>query len=92
MIKYHSFVVLLWPIKINDLRKIKQKLNIASFLCAILCLTRNLVLNPNNIQKTSIYLQPGRLKVSTFVKGAELSLTVQICLCMLSTAREGLKI
>lgn len=84
MIKDFSFVILLWPIKINDLGEINQKLNIASFPCTILYLTRNLVLNTNNIQVTSIYFQHERLKVS-FGKRAELSVAVQMCLGIYSS-------
>lgn len=79
MIKDFSFVILLWPIKINDLGEINQKLNITFFLCTILYLTRNLVLNTNHIQVISTYFQHERLKVS-FGKRAELSVAVQLCL------------
>ena len=89
MVKDHSLIALLWPIEINSLGKLS---NIASFLCTILSLIKNLILNLNNIQKTSIYLQYGRLNISAFMRGAKLSLAVQMCLGTFSITREGFKV
>ena len=78
-------------LNLNNLEDIKQKINIASFLCTVLYLTKNSVHNSNKSflkkKKPSICLRHGSLSL-TSLKRAELSLAVQKCL----DTREGLKI
>lgn len=76
---------------LNNLEDIKQKLNIASFLCTVLDLTKNSVHNSNKFKKkkkTFHLPSTWKPKSLTSLKKAELSLAVQKCL----DTREGLKI
>lgn len=80
-------------LNLNNLEDIKQKLNIASFLCTVLYLTKNSVHNSNKSlkkKKKQTFHLPSTWKPKslTSLKRAELSLAVQKCL----DTREGLKI
>ena len=78
-------------LNLNNLEDIKQKLNIASFLCTVLYLTKNSVHNSNKsfLKKKTFHLpSTWKPKSLTSLKRAKLSLAVQKCL----DTREGLKI